>query len=82
MKQGRKAIKLQKYFKEKCGLDVRCWYEPINGPCMEMQGYAGGWYYQELDDEGSPFSTGEPIGYSFDDAITMIDLLSRNMDLI
>lgn len=82
MKQGRKALKLQSYFKDKCDIEVRCWYEPLTGPPIEMQGYAGGWFYEEIDDEYPPFSNGIPFGHNFNEAREMIDLLSSNQDLI
>ena len=45
----------------------RVWYVPIHRPCMEMQGYAGGWMYK--DDEGHEDCIG---GYSFMEAIEAI----------
>lgn len=50
---------------------LRVWYEPINGPCMEMQGYAGGWMYQD--------ETGENTlgGYSAEEAVESIIVTAR-----
>lgn len=45
----------------------KVWYEPIKGPCMEMQGYAGGWMYEGLD--GMEDVIG---GYTAEDAIRAI----------
>lgn len=45
----------------------RVWYVPIHGPCMEMQGYAGGWMYEEED--GFQDCIG---GYSAEEAIEAI----------
>jgi len=79
--RGRKTIQLEKYIKEKLGIDAIVWYEPINGPCMEMQGYAGGWYYRDKEDldesEYDDPSWGEPIGYNIKEAMNFIDITSK-----
>ncbi len=73
-KRGRKAILLERYIKEKLDEDVIAWYEPINGPCMEMQGYAGGWYCMPRHEKRG---WGEPLGYNFQEAKDHIDLTAR-----
>lgn len=50
------------------GIQVkRVWYEPLHGPCMEMQGYAGGWMYETTD--GREFTIG---GFTAVEAIEAI----------
>lgn len=70
---GRKSKAIANALKEKMGIsNADVWYEPIHGPCFEMSGYMGGWYYKDLD-------TGHfnAIGYNFQDAMEFIDLSSR-----
>ena len=71
---GKKSKIIAKALREKLGLqNVDVWYEPINGPCMEMQGYDGGWYYSDLDEPGHE----DVLGYTVDEALKMIDLNAK-----
>lgn len=76
---GRKSKRIEQYIRQKLGIaSPRVWYEPINGPCMEMQGYAGGWYYRDADDEEDELDDfGEPLGYTVEQALEMIDITAR-----
>lgn len=69
---GRKTRKIQKALKEKLGITAEVWYEPINGPCIEMQGYCGGWYYNGVDQQGDHYE--DVLGYNVQEAMTMIQL--------
>lgn len=79
---GRKTKLIEAAVREKLGVqNPRVWYEPINGPCMEMQGYAGGWYYLDADDiEDVADDFGEPLGYTVDQALEMIEITARMRD--
>lgn len=66
---GIKAEKIKKAIEEKLGeTNVKVWYVPIHGPCIEMQGYAGGWFWSS-DEYG-----GDVLGRNFTIAMEMIDL--------
>ena len=68
---GRKADIIRKAIEEKLHEEnVRVWYEPIHGPCMEMAGYAGGWYWSNEDES----AFGEPLGYNLAEALAMVEL--------
>lgn len=72
-RRGSKAAKLKKLLETELGEKVvDVWYEPINGPCFEMQGYMGGWYY--ITEDGGE----DCLGYNFDSAVEMIRLLAKN----
>ena len=73
-RRGPKAAKIKAALQEVLGDEetvTDVWFEPINGPCMEMAGYAGGWYY--TTDEGGE----DCLGYNFDEAMEMIGLTKR-----
>ena len=60
---------LKKAIEEKLGeTNVQTWYEPIHGPCFEMCGYEGGWYYSSDD------TNKEPLGYNIKEALEMVEL--------
>lgn len=69
---GRKTKLIQQALREKLGITADVWYEPINGPCIEMQGYAGGWYYSGVDEAGDHYE--DVLGYNVAEALTMIQL--------
>lgn len=50
------------------------WYEPINGLPIEMQGYYGGWYYYDKDEDME-----DCLGYNVEQALHMIELMKRNL---
>jgi len=50
---------------------LRVWYEPLHEPCIEMQGQAGGWMYEEENGHR------DCLGISFDEAIEFIILEAR-----
>ncbi len=53
----------------------RVWYEPVRGPCFEMQGYAGGWFV-EGDDIGIT-----PLGHNSREAMENIKLFFKHKDI-
>lgn len=70
-----KAQKIKAALQEMLGEEetvTRVWYEPINGPCMEMQGYAGGWYYETA--EGRQ----DVLGYNIAEAMEMIRMMGES----
>lgn len=69
---SRKTDKLRKAIEQQIGhTNFRVWYEPVHGPCFEMQGYAGGWY---VEGEDVPFT---PLGYSIAEAVENVPLFFR-----
>ena len=71
-KRGQKAKKLWKLIETVLQEKVKdVWYEPIHGPCIEMSGYAGGWYY--ILENGRE----DCLGYNFEDAVEMINLQAK-----
>ena len=64
--KSQKCQKLRKKLEENGHTNVFTWYEKL-GSAMEMCGCSGGYMYT------SDQSTLEPIGYSFEEAIEMLD---------
>ena len=64
-----KAKKIKKKLEELGNTDVEVWWEPIES-AMEMCGNGGGYFFSSEE------YTLEPIGYSFDEAMEIIESYS------